>query len=169
MDYNTIKFERRDRIGILSLNRPERLNAMTLEMFRELRDVFARLRDDLQTRVIVLRGEGRGFCAGFDLGVMAAGVPGEGELGRVQHLYHNMQEAAGDITINMRRAPQPVIAAVRGPAVGGGLSLSLACDVRIAGESARFNAAFIRIGLSAGDMGASYYLPRLIGLSRAAE
>lgn len=171
MGYKTILFEKQGAIGKLTLNRPERLNAMSPELVEELLNFFTKLSNDFQTRVLIIRGAGRAFCAGLDLKEMKETIraPGEGELGEVQYRYHKVQQAFADITIRMRRAPQPLIAAVRGPAVGGGFSLALACDIRIAGESARFNAAFIRIGLSGGDMGSSYFLPRLIGLSRAAE
>lgn len=168
MAYETILFEKQDTIGILTLNRPKRLNAMSLALGEELRDCFAKLCDDFETRVVILRGAGRAFCAGFDLKEVSKS-PSESKLGGVQYQYHKVQQAFSDMVVKMRRAPQPIIAAIRGPASGGGFSLALACDVRIAGESARFNAAYIRIGLSGGDVGSSYLLPRLIGLSRAAE
>jgi len=169
LDYKTIKFERKDKIGILSLNRPERLNAFTVEMLHELGDCFGKLYYDLTTRVVILRGEGRIFCAGTDLNVMVEGGEGQQKLGEVQYIYHKMQQPLSEVVVRMRKAPQPIIAAVHGAAAGGGFGLSLASDVRIAGEAARFNAAFIRVGLSAGDMGVSYFLPRLIGWSKAAE
>lgn len=169
MGYKTILFEKQGAVGKLTLNRPERLNAMSPELVEELLDFFAKLSSDFQTRVVIIRGAGRAFCAGLDLKAAKDFISPPDELGEIQYRYHKVQQAFADIIIRMRRAPQPLIAAVRGPAVGGGFSLALACDIRIAGESARFNAAFIRIGLSGGDMGSSYFLPRLIGLSRAAE
>jgi len=168
MAYKTILFEKQDNIGICTLNRPERLNAMSLEFVEELRDCFAKLSNDLETRVVILRGAGRAFCAGLDLKEPLKATS-ESNLGEVQYHYHKVQQAFADSVTKMRHAPQPIIGAIRGPAAGGGFSLALACDVRIAGESTRFNAAFIRIGLSGGDLGSSYFLPRLIGLSRAAE
>lgn len=168
MGYKTILFEKQGAIGKLTLNRPERLNAMSPELVEELLDFFAKLSSDLRTRVVIIRGAGRAFCAGLDLKETSR-TPGGGELGEVQYHYHKVQQAFADIIIRMRHVPQPLIAAVRGPAAGGGFGLALACDIRIAGESARFNAAFVRIGLSGCDMGTSYFLPRVIGLSRAAE
>lgn len=167
MKYNTIKFENRNQIGILSLNRPEKLNAITLEMQKEITDVFTGLCGDLSVRVVILRGEGRLFCAGTDLSVLAD--ERKQELGEVQYIYHKMQQSLSRMVISMRKAPQPIIAAVHGAAAGGGFGMALASDLRIAGENARFNAAFIRVGLSAGDMGATYFLPRLIGWAKAAE
>ena len=169
MNYQALEFERRGAIGLLTLNRPERLNALSLELAEELRDVFENLRDDFQTRVVIIQGKGRAFCAGLDLTEAQAIISSEHELGNVQHAYQTIQQALADIVVLMRHAPQPLIAVVRGPAAGGGFSIALACDIRIAGESARFNAAFIKVGLSGCDMGSSYHLPRMIGSSRAAE
>jgi enoyl-CoA hydratase/carnithine racemase len=167
MKFETIKFERQGHIGILSLNRPERLNVLTLENRQELREFFTGLTNDLETRVVILRGEGRVFCAGADVKTMVY-RDNEG-LGEIQHLYYFRQKAVADIAVCMRKAPQPIIAAVRGAAAGGGFALALASDARVIGQSARFNTAFIRVGLSACDLAVSYFLPRLIGLSRASE
>lgn len=169
MNYKTIEFEQRGAIGLLTLNRPERLNALSLELINELRHFFVSLKDDFQTRVVIIQGKGRAFCAGLDLGEWNAKFSTEHELGDVQYIYHEIQQPIADIMVRMRHAPQPLIAAVRGYSAGAGFSIALATDVRIAGESARFNAAYIRIGLSGCDCGSSYFLPRLIGLSRAAE
>ena len=150
-------------MALVTLNRPERLNALTFPTFDELHDLCRRLGSDEATRVVVLTGAGRGFCAGLDLDE-AAKLPEmttpENDAG---------QEHWGGSVLALHRLPQPIIAAVNGPAAGGGLSLALAADIRIASTAARFNAAFVRIGLSAGDLGASWALPRVIGLSRAAE
>jgi len=167
MNYQNLEFESRNGIGVLTLNRPERLNALSLPLVEELGQFFADVKEDRDTRVIIVRGAGRAFCAGADLKEMP-GRAQEEDFTRPQARYR-VQQMFGNIVVRMRDAPQPLIAAIRGAAVGGGLSICLACDVRIAGESARFSAAFIRIGLSAGDMGTSYFLPRLVGLSRAAE
>ncbi len=168
MNYKTLRFERRDQIGILTLNRPEKLNTITPTMVAELRDLFGRLIDDLHTRVVVMRGEGRAFCAGWGVEKMDS-ISADAALGEVQDHYYKGQWPLSDVARKMRQAPQPIIAAVRGPAAGGGFSLALCCDVRVASESARFNAAFIKIGVSGGDLASSYFLPRLIGLSRASE
>jgi enoyl-CoA hydratase/carnithine racemase len=171
--YRTLEFECRDHIGWLTLNRPDRLNALSVEMIQELRQFFGSLDQRLEARVIVVRGAGRAFCAGMDVKdlaeIMGKGAQdGKGPTGLATN-GHMLQRSVSDIVIQMRRAPQPLIGAIRGPAVGGGFSLTMACDIRLAGQSARFNANNIRIGYSGGDLGSSYFLPRLIGLSRAAE
>ena len=115
---------------------------------------------------MVLTGAGRGFCSGFDLS--APGDQGSAELGRVQRSLGSMRDFYGLVT-HMRALRQPVIAAVNGPASGGGFALALGADVRVASTTARFNAAFIRVGYSACDIGVSYLLPRLVGSARATE
>ncbi len=167
MNYQNLEFESRDSIGILTLNRPERLNALSLGLLEDLGQFFVRMKQDLATRVIIMRGAGRAFCTGADL--KEASERALDESFSAPQARYRAQQMFGDIVAQMRDIPQPLIAAIRGPASGGGFSIAMACDARIAGESARFNAAFIRIGISAGDMGASYFLPRLVGLSRAAE
>ena len=164
--FETLKLEREGEVAWLTLNRPERLNAMSRQLVAELRELFSSLPEDRQTRVVVLRGAGRAFCAGLDLKEsasseedVASGVPGG----------LRAQRRISELVLMMRRAPQPIIACVHGAASGGGFALALGADVRIAGESARMNAAFIRIGLSACDVGVSYFLPRMVGASVAAE
>jgi enoyl-CoA hydratase len=173
MQYRTLAFECRDHIGWLTLNRPDRLNALSVEMIQELRQFFGGLDQHLEARVVVVRGAGRAFCAGMDVKdlaeIMGKGAEdGKGPPGLVAN-GHILQRSVSEIVIQMRRAPQPLIGAIRGSAAGGGFSLAMACDIRLAGQSARFGANNIRIGYSGGDMGSSYFLPRLIGLSRAAE
>lgn len=173
MAYKTLQFECRDHVGWLTLNRPERLNALSIEMVQELRHFFGSLDEHLEARVVVVRGAGRAFCAGFDVKDLAENIgkgaqDGKGPPGLATH-GHILQRSVSEIVIQMRRAPQPLIGAIRGPAAGGGFSLTMACDIRLAGQSARFNANNIRIGYSGGDLGSTYFLPRLIGLSRAAE
>jgi enoyl-CoA hydratase len=147
---------------LCTLDRPEALNALSPQMIEELHAFLDRLRDDVEARVVLLRGAGRGFCAGLDLKEdPSAGLGITGSL-RTQHRI-------AELVIKMRRVPQVFIALVHGAAAGGGFALALASDVRIAGESARMNAAFIRIGLGACDVGSSYFLPRLVGVSVASE
>ncbi len=164
-EYKTLTVEKRGAADWLTLNRAEALNAISLEMVHELDDYFSRLYDDRNTRVVVLRGAGRAFCAGLDIKDRAGrdheAVPFGGGFG--------FQGFLAGIYIKMRRCPQPIIALVHGAACGGGFAFALAADVRIAGESARMNAAFIKLGLSACDMGVSYFLPRLVGTSVASE
>ncbi|MFN3583970.1 enoyl-CoA hydratase/isomerase family protein [Phenylobacterium sp.] len=161
--YETIEVEKRGPVDWLTLNRPDALNAISLRMVDELRDYFGRLHDDGSVRIVVMRGAGRAFCAGLDIkeadGSQAA--PFGGGFGFQGHL--------ADVYVRMRRCPQPIVALVHGAACGGGFAFALAADIRIAGESARMNAAFIRLGLSACDMGVSYFLPRLVGTSVASE
>jgi enoyl-CoA hydratase/carnithine racemase len=163
-EYETILVEKRGQVDWVSLNRPESLNAINTPMVTDLRDYFGALCEDKETRIVVLRGEGKAFCAGLDIkqvGSREHPTPFGGGMG--------FQGYLAEVYIRMRRCPQPIISLVQGPACGGGLAFVLASDIRIAGESARMNAAFIRIGLSACDMGVSYFLPRLVGTSVASE
>jgi enoyl-CoA hydratase len=166
--YETLAVEREGHLTWLTLNRPEALNALSAAMVRELRDFFAGLVDDRETRVVVVRGAGRAFCAGLDLKEAGAGGGAAGGGGGVPAALRQ-QRHISELVMLMRRAPQPIVAAVRGAASGGGFAIALAADVRVAGESARMNAAFIRLGLSACDVGVSYFLPRLVGVSLASE
>ena len=154
-------------ISVLTLNRPERLNAITLAMYEELEDVLGQLAADRSTRVLILTGAGRGFCSGQDLKDLGADQESSG-LGRVQFGMAWQARAAGLVT-RIHRLPQPVIAAVNGAAAGAGLAIALAADTRVASPSARFNAAVVRIGLSGADMGLSSFLPRVVGPSAATE
>src|SRR5271154_5243538 len=167
MSYQALDVTRDGAVTWLSLNRPQSLNALNVTITEELHDFVAGLNHDRITRVVVMRGAGRAFCAGLDL--KEQGGSGVGELGHSITGTFEMQRRLRSLVIAIRRAPQPFIAAVRGAASGGGFALALAADVRIATPSARFNAAFIRIGLSACDMGVSYFLPRVVGLSVASE
>jgi enoyl-CoA hydratase len=151
----------------LTLNRPDRLNAMNAALVADLHDALDRVASDRSCRVVVLTGAGRGFCAGLDLHE-GASPPSAAGLGRVQ-AGMEVQRSIAALIPHMRATPQPIIAAVNGPASGGGLALALGADVRVAAHSARFNVAFIRIGLSGCDIGVSWLLPRLVGASRAYE
>ncbi|MCC6767331.1 MAG: enoyl-CoA hydratase/isomerase family protein [Deltaproteobacteria bacterium] len=157
----------REHVALVTLDRPAALNAMNADLIRDLHAALASLRDDRGCRVIVLTGAGRAFCAGLDL-KEGATPPAAAGLGRVQSGLVVQQAIAGLVPL-MRGMRQPIIAAVNGAASGGGLALALASDVRIAAASARFNVAFVRIGLSGCDIGVSWLLPRLIGASRAYE
>ena len=165
-DYQTLSVERRDAVDTLTLNRPEALNAINTEMVTELRDYFDRLTETPSTRVVVLRGAGKAFCAGLDIKQSSFGG---GNAPEPYGAGMGFQGYLAEVYIRMRRCPQPIIALVHGPACGGGFCFALASDIRIAGASARMNAAFIRVGLSACDMGSSYFLPRLVGTSVASE
>lgn len=162
--YETIVVDKRDGVDWLTLNRPDALNAITTAMVAELDDYFTRLVSDRDTRIVVMRGAGRAFCAGLDIKERSA----EAEAPPFGAGF-GFQGFLSGVYVKMRRCPQPIIALVQGAACGGGFAFALAADVRIAGESAKMNAAFIRLGLSACDMGVSYFLPRLVGTSIASE
>jgi len=157
----------REGITRITLNRPEKLNAMTTELVQGLHAALDAVAIDSTCRVVVLTGAGRGFCAGLDLGGYGSAPNTEG-FGRPQAGFAVQRHIAALIP-HLRSLPQPVITAVNGPATGGGFALVLGSDIRIAAASARFNAAFIRIGLSACDIGTSWLLPRLVGAARAQE
>ena len=162
--WETLAVERpRDGVVLLTLQRPERLNALTFQMFAELGDFCAEVAADDQVRVVVVTGAGRGFCAGLDLDE-AATLSDMTPAGMLRG-----QESWAGAVAAFRRLPQPVIAAVNGAAAGAGFSLALAADVRYASPAARFNAAFVRIGLTGGDCGSSWMLPRIVGLGHAYE
>jgi enoyl-CoA hydratase len=161
--YDTLTVEKDGGIDWLTLNRPEALNAMSRTMMLELQHYFGELYTDHTVRVVILRGAGRGFCAGLDLKEDRSDEPG----GAVTGL--RVQRRVSEIVMRMRRAPQPIISLIHGPASGGGFALALASDIRLAGPQARMNAAFIRIGLTACDVGVSYFLPRLVGSALASE
>lgn len=150
-------------IAKLTLQRPDRLNALTFAMFGEIEEAIRDLDAARDVRAVVLTGAGRGFCAGLDLDD-AASLPAMGAVA----MLDGQQGWARAVT-SLCECSTPIIAAVNGPAAGAGFSLALAADVRVASTSARFNAAFVRIGLSGGDCGSSWLLPRIVGLGRASE
>ncbi|SDC21081.1 Enoyl-CoA hydratase [Geodermatophilus telluris] len=156
-------------IAVLTLDRPERLNALSPDLLRELHATLDRLAADPSVRVLVLTGAGRGFCAGLDL--TAYDMGGEGRRGEEDSPQRRLalQQHIAALVPKLRGLPQVVVAAVNGPAAGGGLALALASDVRVAAASAVFGVAFVRLGLSGCDIGVSWLLPRLVGASRAFE
>lgn len=152
---------------MVTLNRPERMNAMAFDVMVPFRDQLVELGHDNSIRAVVITGAGRGFCSGADQ--ESAGTPPYVEgLTRPTYALRSM-EMLEDITLTLRNLHQPVIAAINGAAIGGGLCLTLACDIRVAAPGAYFRAAGINNGLTASELGLSYLLPRAIGSSRAAE
>jgi enoyl-CoA hydratase len=155
----------------LRLNRPDRYNALSEELVGELTGVFRELNNNREVRVVILTGEGKAFCAGADLkseDSAAGSVPGTEGMGQLGYVY-KFQEYLANLMLAIHECDKPVIAAVNGAAVGGGLAIALASDIRIASEHAKFGAAFIKVGLSACDVGSSYFLPRIVGVSAASE
>ena len=151
----------------LTLNRPERLNAMTAQLVQDLHDALDASHADPDCRVVVLTGAGRAFCAGLDL--RGYGDPLHPDPRSAPTAALATQRHIASLVPHLRRTRQPIIAAVNGPAAGGGLALVLGSDIRIAAQSATFGAAFVRVGLSACDVGTSWLLPRLVGVGRAHE
>jgi enoyl-CoA hydratase/carnithine racemase len=154
-------------VRLLKLNRPQELNALNADLCTALHEELERAAGDRSCRVIVLTGEGRGFCAGLDLKGFGQAPGNDGSDTARDHFSNQMYMSR--LILRVRSTPQPVIAAVNGPAAGFGLALALASDIRYAARSAVFRAAFVNIGLSNCDMATSWLLPRLIGASRSHE
>ena len=157
-------YEEREAVAYLTLNRPERLNALTFEVYRELTDAFAALRDESAVRVVVIRGEGRAFCSGGDVHDII------GELFKLdmQGLLEFTRMTC-ELVRNIRELPKPVIASLNGTTAGAGACIALASDIRIASTEAKIAFLFVRVGLCGADMGAAYLLPRVVGLAKATE
>jgi enoyl-CoA hydratase/carnithine racemase len=159
-----LRYEVADGIGTITLARPERLNALTFGVYADLRDLFGEVagRDDV--RALILTGEGRGFCSGGDVDEIIGEL-----LRRDTKELLDFTRMTCAVVQRMRECPQPIVAAVNGTAAGAGAVLALAADFRIVSEVARFHFLFTKVGLSGGDMGSAYLLPRLVGLGRATE
>jgi enoyl-CoA hydratase/carnithine racemase len=157
-----LEFDVQDGVGTILLNRPERKNAFTLEMIDEWAAVLRKARTDPEVRTIILTGAGDGFCSGVDLGAFSAGGSEPMEVKR------NLTERIHRVALALQDLDKPVIAAVKGVAVGAGMDMALMCDIRLAARSARFLEGYIRVGLIPGD-GGCYFLPRLVGTARALE
>ena len=159
--YEKIVYEKGDGIATITLNRPDKLNALNWPMRLELIDAIEDVGHDDNVRVLILTGAGRGFCAGGDVGRQLRRAQGE-------EPEENLRQPVGGFCLALRSLEKPIIAAVNGVAVGAGLSLALHCDLRIASEEARFGVLFSQVGLSP-DSGMSYALPKLVGLGKALE
>jgi enoyl-CoA hydratase/carnithine racemase len=158
------QFAKADGVATVTLDRPEKLNPLTFESYADLRDLLAELPHHQDVRVLVIRGEGRGFCGGGDVNEII------GELISMEPRdLMRFTKMTGDVIRAMRECPIPIIAAVHGIAAGAGAVVALASDFRVVSESGRFAFLFTKVGLSGGDMGAAYLLPRVVGLGRATE
>ena len=155
--------ERDGAVLTLRMNRPERLNALNVELGRALADALRRAAEDSAARVVVLTGAGRGFCAGGDVAFLR-----DARSRNAAHELESLLHAGKEICLTICDMSKPVLAAVNGPAAGGGMNLALACDLRIASEQASFGQSFANLGLFP-DFGGTYYVPRLVGPARAVE
>ena len=151
-------------VATITLNRPEVLNALTFEIYAQLRDLFEELRYEDAVKAVVITGAGRGFCSGGDVHKIIAAM-----FVRDMHGHLEFCRMTGHLIRNMRLLPKPIVAAVNGLAAGAGAVIALAADFRIVADSARFAFLFNRVGLTGADMGAAFLLPRVVGQGRAAE
>ena len=163
MSYEHILLDRADNIGVLTLNRPDKLNAFAGTMRQELADALEELENDPAVKVVVITGAGRGFCAGADVGYMAQLIEERDTIAMAA-----LVEAGRRVVTTIRESAKPVIGSINGVAAGGGANLALACDLRIASDQARLGQTFNRIGLHP-DWGGTYFLPRLVGPAKALE
>lgn len=164
MTYECLLHEVKDGIATLTLNRPERLNALGGTLRDDLHDALTRAAADPEVRVIIITGAGKGFCAGGDVKAMNEAR----ESRRERPLLEKIAPGRDRTLLAMREAPQPIIAAVNGAAAGAGMNLALACDIRLAATTAKFSQAFVKRGLHP-DWGGTYFLPRIVGMAKACE
>jgi enoyl-CoA hydratase/carnithine racemase len=157
-------YEERGGVAWVTLNRPERLNALTFEVYRELTDAFAALRDEDGVRVVVIGGAGRAFCSGGDVRDIIGELQSRDAAGLLE-----FTRLTCELVRNMRQLRKPVIASLNGTTAGAGACIALASDLRIASAEARIAFLFVKVGLSGADMGAAHLLPRVVGLSKATE
>src|SRR2546422_1032487 len=151
-------------IATITLNRPERLNAITFDIYRELTDMFAALRDEKDVRAVVITGSGKAFCSGGDVHDIISELFSRDMEGLLE-----FTRMTCELIHNIRALPQPVIASLNGTTAGAGACIALASDIRIASEEAKIGFLFVKVGLSGADMGAAYLLPRVVGLAKATE
>ncbi|ACL04386.1 Enoyl-CoA hydratase/isomerase [Desulfatibacillum aliphaticivorans] len=166
MGFETIQYEQKGPVGVLTLNRPNCLNAINYPMRDELEECLDQRMHDTETRVLVVTGAGRGFSAGLDIKDSNITNP---EWGFTPASAYVRQKSFSDLILQMRRIPQPLIAAVNGAAAGAGFSITLACDIRLASSQAKFSAAYINIGVGGADMGCSWLFPRAVGNGNASR
>jgi enoyl-CoA hydratase len=166
MAYQYIQYQTEAAVGVLTLKRPDCLNAINFAMCDEIRHFFKEQYSDEQVRVIVITGDGNGFCSGLDINDPAIMSP---EGGYSPEKAYRLQKRFSDLILFMRRCPQPIIAAVNGAAAGLGLSMVLASDIRMAVPKSKFSAAYINLGVGGADMGSSWLFPRIVGVGNAAR
>jgi enoyl-CoA hydratase/carnithine racemase len=159
-----LRYETEGPVATITLDRPERLNALTFHMYEALRDLFAGLKRDRSVRAVILTGQGRGFCSGGDVEDIIGALFSLDKAG-----LRRFTKLTCDVVANMRACPQPIVAALNGTVAGAGAALAVASDFRLAVANAKISFLFVKVGLSAADMGAAYLLPRLVGLGRATE
>ena len=157
-------YEARGGVARITLNRPERLNALTFEVYRELTDTFAALRSETEVRAVVVTGAGRAFCSGGDVRDIIGELQGRDARGLLE-----FTRMTCELVRNIRLLRKPVVAALNGTTAGAGACIALAADLRIASAEARIAFLFVKVGLSGADMGAAFLLPRVVGLSKATE
>lgn len=158
------QYELRDGVGIITLDRPDRLNALTFEVYRELKEVFLQLDREADVRSIVITGAGRAFCSGGDVEDIIGALFARG----FQDLLE-FTRATGDLILAMLECRKPIVGALNGTVAGAGAVIATACDFRVAGPKAKIAFLFTKVGLSGADMGASWLLPRIVGMGRATE
>jgi enoyl-CoA hydratase/carnithine racemase len=164
MNPKSFLYEQRDGIATITLNRPDRLNAITFEVYHELTDFMAQLRDEKDVRVVVITGAGRAFCSGGDVIDIIGELQGRDAEGLLE-----FTRLTCALIHNMRALPKPIIASLNGTVAGAGACIALASDIRIAAEGAKIAFIFVKVGLAGTDMGATYLLPRVVGLAKATE
>ena len=164
MTYECLIHEVKDSIATLTLNRPDRLNALGGTLRDDLHDALTRSAADPEVRVIIITGAGKGFCSGGDVKAMSEAKAGK----RERPLMEKIAPGRDRTLLAMREAPQPIIAAVNGAAAGAGFNLALGCDIRVASTAAKFSQAFVKRGLHP-DWGGTYFLPRIVGMAKACE
>jgi enoyl-CoA hydratase/carnithine racemase len=164
MNTRNFRFEEAGPVATLRLDRPQAMNALTFDVYRELADTFRALADRADVRAVVLTGTGRAFCTGGDVREIIGAL-----LGRDEKALLEFTTLTCDLIRAMRALPRPIVASLNGPVAGAGAALALASDFRVAADTARIAFLFVKVGLSGADMGAAHLLPRLVGLGRASE
>lgn len=161
---NSFSYEERDSVAFITFNRPDRLNSLTFEVYRELTDTFVALRSRESVRAVVITGRGRGFCSGGDVEDIIGELFSRDMSGLLE-----FTRLTCELIRNIRILPKPVIASLNGTVAGAGAVIALACDLRIAADTAKIAFLFVKVGLAGADMGAAFLLPKVVGLSKATE